>query len=283
MLPFSSPGVAAEPQPLAAPQPKAGGDVPGALVIVGGGLMPDTIRDRFLELAGGAKAKLVVIPTASEVADRTKIYKSYAYWRTQGIASVALLHTLEKDKANDPLFIKPLTEATAVWLGGGDQTRLCRAYRGTAVEKELRRLLARGGVIGGTSAGASAMSEVMITGGNPTARVGIGLGLLPDVVIDQHFQNRQRLNRLLGVLSKYPHCLGLGIDEQTAVVVQGRTMTVLGNANVRLCLPPREKEPATVKVLKPGQVEDLCTAVTRIKPAGETVADPLVQRLPTTP
>src|SRR5262249_33890985 len=158
-------------------------------------------------------------PTASELADRTRNYKSYAYWRDQGVGSVSMLNTLDPKKANDPVFIKPLTEATAAWLGGGDQTRLAGAYRGTAVERELRRLLDRGGVIGGTSAGASVMSSIMITGGNPQARIGTGFGLLPDVVIDQHFENRRRQNRLLGVLSQYPRCLGLGIDEQTAVVV----------------------------------------------------------------
>ena len=88
------------------------------------------------------------------------------------------------------------------------------------------------------------MSAIMITGGNPRASVGQGFGLLPhDVVIDQHFQNRKRQKRLFGVLEKYPRCLGLGIDEQTAVVVRGRTFTVVGKANVSICLPPSKQEP----------------------------------------
>jgi cyanophycinase len=233
-------------------------EVAGSLVIVGGGLLPDTIRERFLELAGGKKGRLVVIPTASEFDDQTRIYRSYNYWKAQELASVVMLHTLDPKEANKPTFVKPLKEATAAWLGGGDQSRLANAYRGTAVERELRQLLARGGVVGGTSAGASVMSSVMITGGNPQVRVGSGFGLLPDVVIDQHFENRQRQQRLLGVLAQNRNCLGLGIDEQTAVVVRGHTFTVVGNANVLVCMPPSAEEPASVtKVLKPGEGSDL--------------------------
>ncbi len=235
--------------------------------------MPDTIRDRFLDLAGGKKGKLVVIPTASEWADQTRTYRSYAYWKRQGLESVDMLHTLDPKQANDPAFVKPLTEATAAWLGGGDQSRLAGAYRGTAVERELRRLLERGGVVGGTSAGASVMSAVMITGGNPQARVGTGFGLLPDVVIDQHFENRKRQQRLLGVLSQHPRCLGLGIDEQTAVVVHGHSFTVVGNANVVVCMPPLGDDPPSLQVLKPGAVGDLLalsrSLLTRLKPPPE--------------
>src|SRR5206468_722813 len=104
------------------------------------------------------------------------------------------------------------TEATAVWMGGGDQSRLAAAYRGTAVERELKNVLRRGGVIGGSSAGAAVMSSIMITGGNPEAQVDTGFGLLPGFVIDQHFHNRNRLARLRGVLAKNPEYLGLGID-----------------------------------------------------------------------
>jgi cyanophycinase len=250
--------VLAEPKidtPSLRPTDKAG---TGTLVIVGGGLLPDTVRERFLELAGGKNGRLVVIPTASELDDHTRIYRSYNYWKAQGLASVCMLHTLDPKEANDPAFVKPLTEATAAWLGGGDQSRLAKAYRGTAVERELRGLLTRGGVVGGTSAGASVMSAVMITGGNPQARVDAGFGLLPYVVIDQHFENRKRQQRLLGVLAQNRNCLGLGIDEQTAVVLCGHTFTVIGKASVAVCSPPSEKEPGRVmKVLKPGEGGDL--------------------------
>src|SRR5262249_33953755 len=113
---------------------------PGSLVIVGGGPLPDTIRDRFLELAGGKKGRLVVIPTASEFDDQTRIYRCYNYWKAQALAAVSMLHTLDPKEANNPAFVKPLTEATAAWLGGGDQLRLANAYRGTAGARELRPL-----------------------------------------------------------------------------------------------------------------------------------------------
>ncbi len=240
--------------PLSRPVEK---EVTGSLVIVGGGLLPDTVRERFLELAGGKKGRLVVIPTASKRVDQSRISRSFNYWKAQGLASVSLLHTLDPKEANDPSFVKPLIEATAAWLGGGDQSRLANAYHGTAVEKELQRLLARGGVVGGTSAGASVMSAIMITGGNPQARVGQGFGLLSNVIIDQHFQNRKRQKRLLGVLADHPRCLGLGIDEKTAVILQGHTLTVLGKDNVSVCLPPAEGYTDNVKLLKSGEVCDL--------------------------
>ena len=257
-------------KPLSRPVEK---EVTGSLVIVGGGLLPDTIRERFLELAGGKKGRLVVIPTASKWVDQTRISRSFNYWKAQGLASVALLHTLDRKEADDPSFVKPLTEATAAWLGGGDQSRLARAYHGTAVEKELQRLLARGGVIGGTSAGASVMSAIMIAGGNPQARVGQGLGLLPNVVIDQHFQNRKRQKRLLGVLADHPGCLGLGIDEKTAVILRGHTLTVLGKANVSVCLPPAEGNADNVKLLKSGEdcnLLQLRESMTRLQAAAQS-------------
>jgi cyanophycinase len=237
----------------------AAGETAGALVIVGGGGLPNVIRDRFLELAGGKKARLVVIPTASMRADRPETSKSFAFWKAQNVASVSLLHTRDPKQANDPAFVKPLTEATGVWLSGGDQARLVAAYHGTLVEHELQQVLARGGVIGGTSAGAAVMSSLMIQGGNPMARLGQGFGFLTGMVVDQHFDNRNRLNRLLDVLAKNPSYSGLGIDEQTAVVVKGHTLTVLGDAQVRLCLPTSARQQSRVQVLKSGEQIDLET------------------------
>jgi cyanophycinase len=247
----------------------------GSLVLVGGGSLPDSVRLRFIDLAGGKKARLVVIPTASEWGHKTGVFKGFELWKGQSAASVTMLHTLDRKKANDPAFIKPLTEATGVWISGGDQARLTAAYSGTAVERELRKMLTRGGVIGGTSAGAAAMSSLMIVSGNPDAKVGTGLGLLGDVVIDQHFRNRNRLKRLQGVLDRHPDHLGLGIDEETAVVVQGHKATVLGNANVSLCLPAALRRLPAVQVFKSGDIIDLspfCQAVQalgRPAPAGK--------------
>src|SRR5262249_10791612 len=256
------------------PQPNrtSGQEPAGWLVIVGGGSLPDEVRNRFLELADGKNARLVIIPTAHTRADHLETMASYAYWKAQKVESVTFLHTRESDQANDPKFVKPLTQATGVWFVGGDQSLLMAPYRGSLVERELHKLLARGGVIGGTSAGASAMSRLMIVGGNPVARVGAGFGLLPGVVIDQHFQNRQRLPRLLGILARHPQYLGLGIDEETAVVVHRGQATILGNANVRLCLPGAGETPAQVCVLKAGEQIDLGALLRALDRAAPQVA-----------
>jgi cyanophycinase len=274
LLLFLPPACAADAPAAAIPQLSVG-LAAGSLVIVGGGSpLPDTVRDRFLELAGSKNAHLVIIPTASDKADFPELLKTPAYFRALNLASVTVLHTHSRKQADDPAFVKPLTEATGVWFCGGTQSRLVDAYRGTLVERELRNLLARGGVIAGTSAGAAVMSQVMILGGNPQAEVGDGFGFLQGVVVDQHFQNRHRLTRLLGVLAKYPQYAGLGIDEQTAIVVTGHSLTVLGNGAVSVCLPQIAQQDASVQLLKTGAHADLLelcrTALARIHPAPPT-------------
>jgi cyanophycinase len=243
--------------------------ISGSLVLVGGGGLPDSIRERFLELAGGKRARLVVIPTASVKADGSEPLKSFAFWKAQDVESCTLLHTRKREQANDPKFIRVLREATAVWLSGGDQSKLVAAYRGTGVEREMHELLTRGGVIGGTSAGAAVMSSVMITGGNPEAEVDTGFGFLPGAVVDQHLMKRNRVPRLLGVLTMHPGYFGLGIDEQTAVVVQGRKLEVVGEAQVRICYSACGQQMADVQVLRSGESADLVSlsrvAVTRAR------------------
>jgi cyanophycinase len=208
----------------------------GSLVIVGGGGIPDGLRDRFMALAGGKAAKLVIIPTASRSADKKEDEEGYLEpWSKYSPASLTLLHTRSREKADSAAFVKPIVAATAVWFGGGDQVDLVAAYRGTAVEREFKALLKRGGVIGGTSAGAAVMSDVMIEGGNPKAQVGRGFGFVTNAVCDQHFLRRSRVNRLLGVLTDRPHLIGLGIDEGTAFVLQGDKWSVVGRSYVLAC------------------------------------------------
>jgi len=244
-----------DPPPVPAKQPT------GILFIAGGGHLPDAPRRHFVELAGGKNARIVVIPTASRKADLPN-YPNNAmlFFQAEGVQSVTLLHTRDRKLANDPEFVKPLTKATGVWLGGGSQLRLADAYHGTLVEKELRKILARGGVIGGTSAGAAIMSNPMIAGGpaSKAARVGEGFGLLDGVFIDMHFSQRHRLPRLLGVLEQHPKTPGVGIDESTVLIVRGSTATVEGVGNVRVCfLSPGTAAEAKIQVLKNGDKLDL--------------------------
>lgn len=211
----------------------------GALVVCGGAALPDSARDRFVELAGGPEARIVVIPTASESADAEGPERDGALkpWIAKGVASATLLHARSRDQANEPGFVERIDEATGVWFGGGDQSRIVDAYLGTAVEDALRRLLDRGGVIGGTSAGAAIMSRVMITGGTDKATVGAGFGFLPGVVVDQHALRRNRVNRLLGVLADHPDLTGLAIDEGTALVVANGRWRVVGQSYVMIVHP----------------------------------------------
>lgn len=202
----------------------------GALIVVGGGGLPESIVERFMELGGGQEMKLVVIPTASSQPspDAEQIDR----WKKRGAKEVHLLHTTDREVANSAAFVAPLKEATAVWIGGGSQSRLAEAYVGTAVEQELIALVQRGGVVGGTSAGAAIQSQVMIASGRTEPEMKTGLDLVPDAIIDQHFLKRNRMNRLLAAVDQYPHLYGIGIDEATAIEVQGRKCRVLGNSFV---------------------------------------------------
>jgi cyanophycinase len=229
--------------------------VPGALVIAGGGSLPEVIAARFLELAGGSRAHILVIPTASAKADQAELMPTYRYFKSKGVP-VGLLHTWDRKQADQAAFAAQIRQASGIWLTGGDQNRLLQTYHGTSVEKALHEHLKGGKVIGGTSAGAAVMSGLSILGGDQIASVGQGFGFFPGVVVDQHFHNRNRQGRLRGVLERNPRLLGVGIDEQTAVVVRGRTMTVLGNSYVRVCWSPFTPRDDSYKILKAGDELD---------------------------
>jgi cyanophycinase len=225
----------------------------GSLLIVGGGGIPERVKSKFMALAGGKAAKLVIVPTASEYADKAEERDGYLDpWRKYSPVSLTFLHTRLREEADSEAFVRPIAEATAVWFGGGDQTKLVAPYRGTAVEREFKALLKRGGVIGGTSAGAAVMSDVMIEGGNPTAAVGRGFGFVTNAVCDQHFLRRSRVNRLLGVLAERPHLIGIGIDEGTAFVLEGDRWSVVGQSYVLACQVGAGGNPMRVETFHDG-------------------------------
>jgi cyanophycinase len=245
----------------------------GALVICGGGRIPDSVRDRFFELAGGHRARIVVIPTASIYADEPRTLLTLDPWKKRGPASVRLLHTRRCEVADDPEFARPLTEATGVWIGGGRQELLAQAYLGTEVERQLLALLQRGGVIGGTSAGAAIMTRVMIEEGKAKAKLAQGFDFLPGAVVDQHFMKRNRVSRLLGVLEDHTDLIGFGIDERTALVVNVRDsrLRVLGDSYVFACVPDHDGHPARLEILKPGDEADLANLKDPEKPIVPTI------------
>ena len=229
----------------------------GALVICGGGRLPVAVRRRFLELAGGKQAQLVVVPTASATADSSDPARFLSSWRRLGATKVSLLHTRDRRQANSRKFTAVLETATGVWIGGGQQSRIATAYAGTLVERQLQDVLKRGGVVGGTSAGAAVMSRVMIASGNPIPRVSRGFDLLPRAVIDQHFLARERQPRLRRVIRLYPERIGLGIDEGTAIVVHGGSLQVVGRSAVLAIGTSSLGEPVRERRLNPGPPLDL--------------------------
>lgn len=226
------------------PKPDPIEPIKGSLVIGGGGSMPQKVWDRFMELAGGEDARLVVIPTAKDDAENYDPENYLADWRARNPASVVMLHTRSLETANDTHFVASLKQATGVWFGGGSQSKIANAYMGTLVEKELYGVLERGGVIGGSSAGAAIQSRVMISGGKSAAKVKQGFDFLPGAVIDQHFLARNRQARLKGVLKDRPHLVGFGIDERTAMIVyEGRRFDVIGESCVTAYVAGNEQFP----------------------------------------
>ena len=148
------------------------------------------------------------------------------------------LHTRDRRTADDPAFSELLTTAGGVWFGGGRQWRFVDAYEGTLTQRRFHEVLARGGAVGGSSAGASIQGEYMPRGhplGNTVvAAEGYerGFGFLPGVAVDQHFFARKRTADMTGLMKLYPHILGVGIDEGTALVVRGSTAEVIGRTKV---------------------------------------------------
>ncbi|HEY5311628.1 MAG TPA: cyanophycinase [Pirellulales bacterium] len=245
--------------------------VAGSLVICGGGKLPALVLDRFLKLAGGERARIVVIPTASALAGTPEVEKKLEFLRRAKLAALNILHTRSRTTADDPAFVRPLEKATGVWFTGGFQWRLADTYLGTAVDRLVHAVLDRGGVVGGTSSGAAIMSTLMIRRSNPDPEVGRGFDFLSGTVIDQHFIKRQRQGRLVHVLASHPGYVGLGIDEGTALVAQGRRLRVIGDSQVIACLSAGPSRPLRMQVLKSGDEVDLIAlsraAIARARPA----------------
>lgn len=222
----------------------------GSLLICGGGNLPDEIMQTFIRFAGNENAHLVIIPTASAKADEDSKASILEPWKKYKIASIKLLHTRDRKQANDPKFVEVLKKATGVWFGGGQQSRLSEAYVGTLVEKELQGVLNRGGIIGGNSAGAAIMSKVMIASGKDKPEISKGFDLLPGAIIDQHYTQRKRQNRLEKAIAEHPHLVGLGVDENTAVLVRGRRLIALGDHGATLVLAASKTKPMKKTIIE---------------------------------
>lgn len=241
------------------------GPANGSLVIVGGNMQDPAIFQRFLDLAGGPDAPLVVIPTAGGEESYDAYWPGLARLRKLGARNLTLVHTYNRNDVADDKFVEPIRKARAVWFPGGRQWRLADSYLNTKVHEELQNLLARGGVIGGSSAGATIQGSYLARGDSKTNKILIGdheegFGFLKNVAIDQHLLRRNRHHDLLEVIRAKPHLLGIGIDEDTAIVVTGNKFEVIGQSYVAIYDPKRAIDTGgDFYFLAPGDRYDLTT------------------------
>jgi cyanophycinase len=211
----------------------------GHLVLIGGGEKPPAAMKKFVELAGGPAAPIVVLPTASEDADVIPYYEKL--FRTElGCSNVAVLDLKTRKDADRDDFTATLAGAKGIFFAGGDQGRITKALLDSPAGRAVEAAFAGGAVVGGTSAGTACQSALMLTGEGDfkvlrkgAVELARGLGLFPGVIVDQHFVARQRFNRLLTVVLEHPDQLGVGIDEDTALWVRpDGTFEVLGERSV---------------------------------------------------
>src|SRR5882762_917242 len=209
----------------------------GFVIAMGGGNGTPEIYEKWKTLGGGANARVVLIPTANNPGDDiAPVVEGLKH--VFGIQNVSVLDTKDRAKANSAEFVAPLKEATFVFIDGGRQWRLADAYLGTRVERELRNVLRRGGVIAGSSAGASILASYLVRGDPKGPEIVMsegherGFGLLPNSAIDQHVSERSREHDLEPVVAAHPKLLGIGIDPDTVIVVRRDQFEVIGKGKV---------------------------------------------------
>ena len=212
----------------------------GSLYIVGGGGTPRGLMAQMIKEAGGVEnAKCVYIP-CSESANVNEQQRTVTMWKRMGVKHATFIHTKDRNKSNtDEEFLEPLKDATMLWFGGGRQWNFADSYYGTKAHKLMKDVLHRGGVIGGSSAGASIQGRFLARA-TPIGNANIlapgyirgGLGFLSGVAIDQHFSQRGRQKDMTQLVDKYPQMLGIGIDETTAIVVRKSRAEVVGAGKV---------------------------------------------------
>jgi len=213
------------------------GPANGSLVIVGGVMKSESIINRFIELAGGKDAVIVVIPTASGRESYNENSGFAGRLRKLGATNVTVLHTYDRKVADSDSFVKPLRNANAVWFGGGRQWRLVDSYKNTMTEIMIGKVLERGGVVGGSSAGATIQGSYLARGDTKNNQIMMGdheegFNYLKNVAIDQHVLARNRHFDMFEILKNRPDLLGIGIDENTAIVVNRNQFEVIGESYV---------------------------------------------------
>jgi len=225
-----APSASSQPEPTYATT----GPENGSLLIVGGAMRDPAILKKFFELGGGGEQPYVVIPTAgADNINELALNRAASFLTRAGATNVTVLHTKDRDEADTEQFVRPLKAARGVWFGGGRQWRLADSYLGTKTEEEFHKLLARGGVIGGSSAGATIQGSYLARGDTKTNAIMMGdhtegFSFIKNIAIDQHLLQRNRQFDLVEIVKAKPQLLGVGLDENTAIVVTGNEFEVIG-------------------------------------------------------
>jgi cyanophycinase len=254
-----------------------GNKVQGTLLIVGGAEDKEgkcEILRKFVELSGGQDSIILVITTATK--DSSRAGQDYTrIFERLGAGHIEVLDLDSRSRANHPYMVRLLEKSTGIFFTGGDQLRITAMLGGTVVNEGLRKAYLRGTVIAGTSAGASVMSNIMVVEGDSdeapklnTIKLAPGLGLLEDVVVDQHFAQRGRIGRLLSAVAHNPYIMGMGIDEDTAVVVHpDAKLEVIGSQTVTF-IDGRQITFSNVSELSPDQALAIEQVILHVLPKG---------------
>lgn len=222
---------------------RTGAEKKGQLVIIGGAEDKENdciVLREFVRRAGGIKSRIVIITAATSMPREVGETYSRIFERL-GVEDVKVMDTERREQAEDAGALEMANQATGFFFTGGEQARIIELIKDTQLDALIHRRYAEGAVVGGTSAGAAMMPDVMIVEGqsetNPrpdAVEMGPGMGFLPGIVVDQHFAQRGRLGRLISALTMQPAVLGLGIDEDTAVIVNGPEIEVVGRGAVTI-------------------------------------------------
>ena len=244
----------------------------GKLIIVGGGSMPDSLFEFFAAHCGGKNEPIVYIPTATKDEKYIQEGGHLVKFTSRGFTNLSTIHTRDQAKADAPEHIALMRKAKGIFFGGGDQDLIAEAYGGTQLYQEMLALLDRGGVIMGTSAGATIMGALLVGGDarkdlTKTYTFKPAFSFIQNVDIDQHVLVRNRQFDLIPVIESNPTHLGVGIDEATAIIVEGNQFKVWGNSYAMVYdAKDWAHQKATLgKVVKPfkmlysGQIFDLNT------------------------
>ncbi len=225
----------------------------GKLFIIGGGNRSDQLMQHVVDLAQFKKTDyIVVLPMSSEEPDSAYIYFRDQFQKLAPNPIVML--NFDKNTVQNPKLNDSLQKAKLIFISGGDQTRFMNVVANTPVYNSIHKAFQNGSIIAGTSAGAAVMSEKMITGNQKLEKeysgtfdnirfdnleTTPGLGLVTTAIIDQHFLRRSRYNRLISAMVEFPHLTGIGIDESTAIIVDGNTISVVGESEVIVMKNPK--------------------------------------------